>query len=717
MDNKVLIFGRVSTETQQLESQVDVLRQYVINRGYDPAQIDDYTIKESALSDIGVNDLRDYQVELLRRLESGAYTTLVVHELSRIARNIIETLKIIDTLKKYHIQLLVYTGAMQMYTDDYSQGKPLHPQQNQAFELQVILLASMAQSEMTIKKERMQRGKKYLQSNGGYIGGNIDYGYKPQQQGNRKMLVIDEAQANNVRRIYDMCIEGYSLNEISQQMIPHNITFAHITKILKNQAYTGLKKTRSNNTKRVPAIITPQQYDQAQQALRSRYIARKGTIYLGSGVLYCYKCGGKINTHKGVSYVCATHHKGNIKSLQYGKTCNNKATLTIDIIDSILVKLALDNERSHNLRDVEKTIERKRVEIEEKQKEIRLCEDNIAMCTQSQQDKISSMASMTTAMAAATMVFISKLDEDIAQNTNKIQELTTAIDTLTSDIQTLSAIGGTDMEYNILATIYEESQSSYNYDWVETQINTILTTIRKHISKVEIHPTSYPMRIHTNRPRYHKHKDSYVGQNGKLYKVVEARELRIWYKGIDEYVTYIYPIRAYNGHTMDIYTPMDEMRGKYADMAMVDTGTAITLQKKVVRQFAYGDTQYRVISVPLLRRHTRVRDRSKERERDRLATANKYVHIPLSSQGQSIIESALLPYPDDMTIKDIMQVLQLSRHNVDRLGLNVCKIVGMKKYYSKQDLYKYLCTCNLRQLYRGAHKRPNWYTGIFDTTD
>lgn len=715
MGNKVLIFCRVSTEIQQTESQEVVLRQYAISRGYDPDSIDVYMVKESALSDIGSSDLRDYQIELLRRLEGGDYGTLVVHELSRVARSIIETIKIIDVLKKLHIQLLVYTGGMQMYIDDYTQVRPISPQENPAFELQVFLLASMAQSEMRHKKERMKRGKMYHQSQGGYIGGRVDYGYKTVQVGNRKMIDIDEVQADNVRMIYDMCIEGYSIAEITDKMIPHNITFAHITKILKNQAYTGeVKTTKSNYKKKLPSIITPQQYEQAQLSLQSRYIPRKGNIYMGTGIIKCHRCGSNINATRGISYACATYIGGyaTSKKSQLTKSCDNHITVTIDIIDSILIKLSLDNERLIALQDKEKSIEDKTRGIREREQEITLCEDNISLLTAKQKDMVAKMQGMSAIKMEATIVYLDKIEEDISTNRAKIRELTATISKLQSDIYDLSSMGESNLIANIMTLMYEEATQRYDYDWIDNNISTISDTIRRHISRIEIHPTRYPMQITTNRPRYRNNQDTYIGDDGKIYKVVDGRELRVWYKGIDNPISYYYPLRPNNGHTMAIYTIMDDMRQPYSNMSVSNAGTAITMSERVVKTFSYDGVTYRVIDVPIIRRHNRVRDREDEKARNRMATAEKYTYTPLSAEAKKIIETVLSMYADDMSINDIMDVTQMSRDKIDRLGLSVVRTRGMKKYYSKKGLYKCLTEGNIRLIYKGVHNRPQWYYDI-----
>lgn len=78
------------------------------------------------------------------------------------------------------------------------------------------LTAAMAEVERGMITARTSGGRKVKASRGGYSGGRTPYGYKVDK--NIKGMVIDEEQAEVVRRIFDMKSEGYTYQRMVDEL-------------------------------------------------------------------------------------------------------------------------------------------------------------------------------------------------------------------------------------------------------------------------------------------------------------------------------------------------------------------------------------------------------------------------------------------------------------------------------------------------------------------
>jgi site-specific DNA recombinase len=165
---------------------------------------------------------------------------------------------------------------------------------------------------------------------GGWLGGRPPFGYRlvpfvsPDLTYRGKRLAIDEAQAEIVRLIFDLCERGYSQTRIADELnarnVPHPIGWhdekrnrqwygATAGAVLRNPLYAGewtwrnrkrLKRARS--VKRlgdgikasVPAIIEPARFRAVQAAIdtRKRFSPRNvKRVYLCRGLVKCGACG------------------------------------------------------------------------------------------------------------------------------------------------------------------------------------------------------------------------------------------------------------------------------------------------------------------------------------------------------------------------------------------------------------------------------------------
>lgn len=144
--------------------------------------------------------------------------------------------------------------------------------------------------------------------NGEYLGAYAPYGYRKSKQDTHK-LEIEEQEASWVRKIYEMYLQGYSVQEIQQELIRNQVAMpsakrkgerdyqwsvSTIKKILSNQVYTGAvvqgkSKRRSFKEKKIvscpreqwivvegmhQAIVSQELFEQVQK-LREKHGKRR----------------------------------------------------------------------------------------------------------------------------------------------------------------------------------------------------------------------------------------------------------------------------------------------------------------------------------------------------------------------------------------------------------------------------------------------------------
>lgn len=243
----------------------------------------------------GRTDARDGFQELLARIEARTCDGLAVYDLSRLARNARLMLNLHAAIERSGIPLLI--ANMPNTRWDTATGRFMLGQ-----------LALAAQFQADVDSERARSLHRALFEDGRHRG-PAPYGYRSVQDASRRRaLVVDEAEATIVRRIFDE-LHTRSLAEVGDRLrvdgIPApsaNGWTKYAVREIRNRAklYLGqVVEHRGTDARpgRHPAIITPDQADGALRALRSRdHGGRKagpGRTYLLSGVLMC-GCGRRM---------------------------------------------------------------------------------------------------------------------------------------------------------------------------------------------------------------------------------------------------------------------------------------------------------------------------------------------------------------------------------------------------------------------------------------
>lgn len=232
---KVIALYRVSTDKQDLtRQQIDLRRALTLDR-YNAEDIIEIGNKESGVL-LSMAE-REGIATLKQHVENGGINAVYVHELSRLSRRTADTFAIRDYLKSKHVQLICLNPFIKCFTDSFE----IDPTANLVFSI----MASMAENEGYIRKERFRSGKARNKAQGKYNGGRVLFGYQVNAEGK---FEIDPNKADIVRRIFDTyCNTDTSARQIANQLYKEGLIKqtdpksreAFVLKVLKSEHYKG----------------------------------------------------------------------------------------------------------------------------------------------------------------------------------------------------------------------------------------------------------------------------------------------------------------------------------------------------------------------------------------------------------------------------------------------------------------------------------------------
>jgi DNA invertase Pin-like site-specific DNA recombinase len=308
-------------ESNSITNQRDMIRAYIVSRGeFANARIVDYV--DDGQSGESLNR-RDYQ-RLMADAERGAVNCIIVKDLSRIGRNMIDTG---DLLMNYLVARNVRFIAINNNYDSF-----LHPLSN--LELAIINLANqhynrdLAQKSVTSKLVKMKRGE--------YLSCWTLFGYMKSETEKNK-IVIDAESAEYVRLMFSLAMDGNGISKIAVILnaqgipTPHEYKKKHgvkggwktadpdysfwyntlVGRILNDIRYTGVAvnnmyKIKHPGTNRcllrpreewiiVPdaheAIISETDYKRAHDAIRRERLNDAPVDHIFYGKVKCPVCG------------------------------------------------------------------------------------------------------------------------------------------------------------------------------------------------------------------------------------------------------------------------------------------------------------------------------------------------------------------------------------------------------------------------------------------
>jgi DNA invertase Pin-like site-specific DNA recombinase len=144
--DKVVILARVSTDKQDYERQLIELREYCSRAGWQI--VHEFAAKVSGAKQ---NEERSEITELVNYVNSNHIKRVVCLEVSRLGRNTLESLKVIQILNEHKVSLFIKNYGLETLTPDGNV--------NPVASLICTILLEVASMERLTIKERMASGR------------------------------------------------------------------------------------------------------------------------------------------------------------------------------------------------------------------------------------------------------------------------------------------------------------------------------------------------------------------------------------------------------------------------------------------------------------------------------------------------------------------------------------------------------------------------------
>ena len=316
MPNRCAIYVRKSTEHgldmefNSLQNQEESCKAYIASQSFNGWQYYK-TYTDAAIS--GGTMERPALKQMLDDMAHGLVNTVVVYKVDRLSRSILDFHNMMKYFEKYGVNFVSITQSFDTST---SMGK-----------LTLNMLLSFAQFEREVSSERVRDKIRASKAKGLWMGGTPPLGYDVVN----KKLIPNEAEAANVRHLFEKYLELQSVNALTEYATVHNIhakqwtTAKGLTKggrpiakmsmhrILRDRTYIGEITNKTDNTYAKgehTAILDTELFERVQVALRNNANNKSethGSPNLLSGKLFSHNgmrftnqrtCGkGKTNTH------------------------------------------------------------------------------------------------------------------------------------------------------------------------------------------------------------------------------------------------------------------------------------------------------------------------------------------------------------------------------------------------------------------------------------
>lgn len=305
---RVAAYARVSTDSEEqlssYEAQVEFYTRYIKgNPGWE--FVDVYT--DEGISGTNIRKREGFN-RMVNDALSGKIDLILTKSISRFARNTVDTLTTVRTLKDHKVE--VYFEKENIYTLD-TKG-----------EVMLTIMGSLAQEESRSISENVTWGKRRSMEEGKFsLAYKHFLGYEKGENGLPKIV---EHEAKIIREIYQLFLDGSTARSIADYLTLRQIptprgrkkwSTSTIMSILQNEKYKGdalLQKTYTADflTKKVkkncgevsqyyienshPAIIDAETFDLVQKEIERRNPHRY-QLHRSSPLnakIICGECGG-----------------------------------------------------------------------------------------------------------------------------------------------------------------------------------------------------------------------------------------------------------------------------------------------------------------------------------------------------------------------------------------------------------------------------------------
>jgi len=318
------IYVRVSTEEQAKEgysirAQIDKLKSYILIKDWSFYKV----YADEGISGKNITD-RPAMNELIADIKAGRVNNVLVYKIDRLTRSTRDLIDLTEVFKEHNC---TFNSLMESIDTQTASGRMF---------LKIIGIFAEFERENIIERITLACEKKVKE---GYTLGNFTTSYGYDREKGEKVQVINPAEAEIVKEIYAMYVEGnMSFNAIAQNLnhrgikpkLGDNWGHASVRAVLRNPNYIGKVRYAMDDKDRYfeaegkhEAIISEELFYEAQSRMgkiqHKSHTKRPKADHYFSGTLYC-TCGAKLISHGEYKIT-----ESGEKVINAGYRCPNKA--------------------------------------------------------------------------------------------------------------------------------------------------------------------------------------------------------------------------------------------------------------------------------------------------------------------------------------------------------------------------------------------------------
>jgi len=206
-DNRIVrcaIYTRVSTDSgldqefNSLDAQYDASRAYIRSQAHAGWTLSKARYDDGGFS--GGSTVRPALQQLLADVKARKVHIIVVYKVDRLTRSLADFAKLVELFDAHGVS---FVSVTQQFNTTTSMGR-----------LTLNVLLSFAQFEREVTSERIRDKIAASKRKGLWVGGNVALGYELKEG----KLVINEADAETVRRIFQRYLEVSGVNRLAKEL-------------------------------------------------------------------------------------------------------------------------------------------------------------------------------------------------------------------------------------------------------------------------------------------------------------------------------------------------------------------------------------------------------------------------------------------------------------------------------------------------------------------
>ena len=343
---KAAAYARYSTDNQtdnSIATQLDAITRYCQQNGHTIVAVYSDEAQTGFYAD------RNGFENLVQAAKRHEFECVVIYDVTRGSRNVVDWFQFRQTMQQLDVKVVSVTEKL---------GDILDPN---AFFMELISVG-MGQHQVLQSRQKSIAGKRMKAKDGVFLGGVAPLGYDIVD----RKYVINEAEAQVVRRIFELYADGHSYDYILLDIKKFNVLGKRgrpvgknsLFSILHNDRYIGVYSWNRHNNRTmhkwaggretpevatviengIPPIIDHETWNRVQERMSNRANAARNTAktaYLLTGKIFCGKCGaafvGRTTTNsrgvKTTSYCCGNKYRT--------KTCNAQNINAADLENAV----------------------------------------------------------------------------------------------------------------------------------------------------------------------------------------------------------------------------------------------------------------------------------------------------------------------------------------------------------------------------------------------